>query len=86
MDGHLHRILVIALYVVGAGVAGLFVSLIWNIGAPASYRFLGAAELGALQKLLVQRRDGLSHYCGSEKGVWRNEPEGKLDDNSMLAR
>ena len=51
IDGHLHRILVIGLYVVALCAALMFGSLVWSMAFPA-YAMLDADQSVALQKFL----------------------------------
>ena len=67
MEGHLHRILVIGLYVAGLCIAGMFVSLVWNMAVPAAYRFLDAAQLGALQSFLFSGAMGSAITAAARK-------------------
>lgn len=67
MDGHVHRILVIGLYVAGLCIAGMFVSLVWNMAAPEARRFLTADQLSALQGFLFSGAMGSAITAAARK-------------------
>ena len=75
MDGHLHRLLVIGLYVFGVSIALMFVSLVCNMAAPQAYRFLDADEITSLQQFLF------SGALGSAMTAAAKKVAGKSDDD-----
>ncbi len=76
MDGHLHRILVVGLYVAGLCIAGMFVSVVWNMSVPPARRFLDAAELSALQSFLFSGTMGSAITAAARKvGGQAGEPK-----------
>ena len=52
MDDHLHRLLVISLYLIGGAIVAMVLALLWNMAAPESLRFLKPDEVKGLQSLL----------------------------------
>lgn len=78
MDGHLHRMLVIGLYFVGFCIAGLFGSLVWNMAASESYRFLDTAQVAALQSFLFSGAMGSAVTAAARK-VGDGSKESKSD-------
>lgn len=52
MDGHLHRLLVVALYLIGGTIILLVIALLYNMAAPEGARFLKPDEVKNLQSLL----------------------------------
>lgn len=69
MDGHLHRILVIGLYVAALCIGAMFVSLVWNMATPAAYRFLDAGQVSALQTFLLSGTIGSAITAAARKVV-----------------
>lgn len=52
MDNHVHVLLVTGLYFVGACIALIFGSLVWNMTVPLDYRFLDETQVAKLQVFL----------------------------------
>lgn len=52
MSTHLHRVYVLALYLVGAAIIAMVLALMWNMAAPENLRFLKPEEVKNLQSLL----------------------------------
>lgn len=47
-DHHIHRLLVLALYLIGVCLGALFITVCWHMGAPQKLHYLSEAKIDAL--------------------------------------
>jgi hypothetical protein len=67
MEGHLHTLLVIGLWMAGTAILGVFLSVLWNMAVPHQYRYLEAAEVDTLKSFLFSGAIGSAITAAGRK-------------------